>query len=225
MRTGNALLVSALLVLALTGCNQAGSAELSSVDPGTPPVQTVEQAPASAVAVGPTDVSVVMSAATLGDDCTGVGTVPVRAAAPAPKKARAGSQGAASAKMTAARRACQQTSMQLSVSAGPNATATDLGVKSVQLLDEKGKIVAELTASAPAAWSAAGSYAPWNQTIKPGQTLSVTYALTTPVGDALNDRTKTWTMKAVVTVGGKDQTLQRDVTVFVETILPPGVVT
>lgn len=250
MRTANALLLSGLL-LALAGCNQAGSAELSSTDPRTAPAQPAAQEPvsppaeqakpesmagpaepAAVPAVGPAEISVVMSSATLGDDCSGVGTVPVRAAAPAPKKSRASNEGV-SADMAesdaprgaAARRACQQTSMQLSVTAGAKAAATDLAVKTVQLFDEKGKLVAELTASSPSAWSAQGSYAPWDQKIKPGQTLSVTYALTTPIGDVLHDRSKTWTLKATVTVGGKDKTLQRDVTVFVETILPPGVVT
>lgn len=251
MRTGTAPLLAATLVAALFGlsaCKPAASVELSSTDPADPASPPVAQEPIepageaaqdSEMRVPPptasakaAEVTVVMSSATLGDDC-GEGLAPapappkqkasVRDAEAAPEKAASMTQDGARAGV-AARRACQQTSMQLSIAAGPEAKATEVRVKKVQLLDKTGKVVAELTARSPNVWATDGAYSPWDQKITAGKTLSVRYPLSAPGPDA-KERNEVYTLKAIVTVGGKDQTVQREVEVFTYTSLPPGAVT
>ena len=223
MRTGTALLL-VISLFGLSACKPAGSVELSSTDPRSPPaVQPAEaagdvpvsaQAPSAAaeadasVAYRPPEtatakgkeVTVVMASATLGEDC-GQGLEP----APAPKKEKAsasdemkaGSVTQGAHRSVAGRRACQQTSMQLSIAAGADAQATEIRVKKVQILDKSGKVVAELTARTPSVWAEDGAYTVWNQKIAAGKTLSVTYPLSAP-GLAVNARNEVYTLKAKV---------------------------
>ena len=167
-------------------------------------------------------VTVEMISATLADDCGGG-----RPHVPTKMKMKSEKSDAAESRSNVkGKRRCEQTSMQLSVVATAAAEPTDLRVKKVEMLDERGAVVSELTARTPTAWNGAGVYAAWDQRVQPSSSLSVSYALSQPDWNEIDDRwNRTFTLRAVVTVSGRDQTLQRDVTVTAPTSLPPNVKT
>jgi len=160
-----------------------------------------------------------MTAATLADDCGGGPTAPEEASTEKRSKQK-------SAQFAKADRACDQSSMQLSIKLAAGGAATQLVVKKVELFDDKGARIATLTARAPTIWTKDGMYQAWDQQIAPGKELSVSYALSQPPWGAVTDRrNRAYVLKAVVTVGGKDQAVQRDVHIAAPTSLPPGVKT
>lgn len=161
-----------------------------------------------------------MTAATLADDCGG--------GAPAAKSeddAAAAKSKQKSAQFAKEDRACDQSSMQLSIKSSGSA-ATQLTVKNVELFDENGVLIGTLKARTPTLWTKDGNYKSWNQKIAAGADLSVSYALSQPPwGVVSNRRNRTYVLKAVVTVGAGEQTLKHDVHVSAPTSLPPGVKT
>jgi len=170
-----------------------------------------------------------MTAATLADDCGGNRP-------PAPPKQHAKAEAKSKAKANpdlkgdsargVAARACEQSSMQLAIDAPAGAMPGELHVKRVELFDETGASLGELTASAPTRWLDLESYVPWDQRIEPGHELAVSYALSQPSWRGVKDRwNKTYVVKAVISVGGADQTVQQSVEVSAPTSLPPGVKT
>jgi len=170
-----------------------------------PPTKTVPKASAR----------VELTAVALADDCGG--TAPF--AAPVQTRAKGTQDMERGAR---ARRRCEQTSMQLAITA---TGAMNLRVKSVKLYDDAGKLVGTLTASKPTKWSATSSmYETWNESVPASTMINVSYVLSQPSWDRVADRwNKTFTLKAVVTVGGVDQTTQKDVTLSAPTSLAPNV--
>lgn len=110
--------------------------------------------------------------------------------------------------------------MQLAISA---TSATRVTVKSVELLDESGASLGTLAASAPTRWSDTASlYQPWDEQIAGAGTAMVSYVLARPDWDQIDDRwNRTFTLKAVLSVGGTDVPATRDVTIVAEASLPP----
>ena len=225
MRTQTALGIAAVLgSLAVT----AVAAELSGDVPAAPAAsRSMTQPVAPNIIRDPNGVVVVISSASLGDDCG-------RAPGPSRKKSKPGKgasmdmesqHSGAAAKMAA--RACDATSLQLSVMAGANAPATTLTVKSIEVVDEKGNKIADLAPTTTQSWDTKGGvYAPWDGKVAPGQDLQVRYSMNDPDWTKVkNRRDKSYTMNVVVTIGGKDQSLVRNVSLWQETTLPPGVVT
>lgn len=229
MRARNAFLFAGLL-----GCCAAAVAVASELEAGpagrAAPISPVAPTPAKPL---PTDrVTVELTAVTLGEDCGVPAPAPKRKAEAAPQQGplRDAAAGASKphgfAAESVARRACEQTSMQLSVFSPAGLAATDLKVKKVELYDETGKLAGVLTPRTPTLWSASGAYVAWDEKIAPASTLQVSYELSAPDWSKVKERwNKSFTVKAVVTVGGADQKLKRDVYVAGETHLPPGVVT
>lgn len=153
-----------------------------------------------------------MTAATLADDCG------IPAAAPKAKRGRTSS--GARARMA---RRCGKSSIQLSVAATQDAEAAKVTVKSVELLLESGTSLGMLEAQTPTVWSDNG-YEAWDENVDPGEDLSVSYTLAQLDWSQVKDRAnQTFTVKAVVSIGGSDQTVERDVTVHTPTSLPPNV--
>jgi hypothetical protein len=232
------------VVIALGACTKAGPKNEPSPQPPTTdiaPVTTTTPPPTTPPAtVG--KVTVVMTAATLADDCGGSApwTPPTAKYDPPPMKSKGATQPIGKedsnfadmasepkgrAKM--ARRRCEQTSMQLAVTAAAGASPAKLQVKKVELFDQNGKSLGELAASKPTRWTEKSSaYEAWDESVVPDQKLSVSYVLAQPKWDAIPDRmNKTYTVKAIITVDGGDQTVSKDVEVRAPTILPPGVKT
>ena len=164
-------------------------------------------------------VTVEMVAATLGDPC---GTAPAQKPKPN-RKASSETQHGAAAR---ARRPCEPASMTLSVLSGTEAAPTTIKIKRVELFDENGTRIGELTSERPTAWSNDGVFAAWDEKVAAGRELSARYNLSQPDWTGVKDRwNKTFTLKVLVTVGGVDQTLESGVSLVTEVRLPPGVVT
>jgi hypothetical protein len=224
-----------LLFVLVAGCEQ------SAKEPAPAPAPKPEPGLAQPAAPPPTPpkqaTSVELTAVTLADDCGGTPPwgAPVKTgkgeAAPndeegslSPTRAKAKSKADSANFRGAQVRRCEQTSMQLAISAGD---ASTIQVKSVELFDDSGKSLGMLTASKPTRWSDASStYEAWDETVTAGSTSSVSYVLTQPKWDQIGNRwNKTFTLKTVVSVGGATQTAQRTVTLTAPTSLPPNVKT
>ena len=216
-----------LLAVSLAGANTGCSTSFADVPPG--PVKKAAKT-----------VSVSITAATMADDCgPNVDTAPIpeprkpaekseAPAEPAAGKSSAGPAGemadAPSMKSMSPPR-CHQSSMQLSVIAPAGIKNTELRVKKVQIFDTDGTLIGDLTPKAPTVWTK-DVYKPWNQKIKAGESLSVSYSLSNPSwGGVLDPYSKSYTVKVVVSTGGSDLSLDHDVTMYTEASLPPGVVT
>lgn len=222
----------ALLLVGVLGCSKAGTAGEAERPPTTQPTQPAIAPPAPPAPPAPAAaVTVEMTAATLADDCGGAPPYEPPAA-PSAKPAKVlkselkSDQSSGAAARMKAKRRCEQTSMQLAVTAVAGGAPTKLAVKKVELYDETGALVGALTASSPTVWSDAGQYQPWDETIAPAAQLAVSYVLTQPNWAGVANRwNKTYTLKAVISVGGTDQAVQHDVPVEAPTSLPPGVKT
>lgn len=201
----------------------SGGPPPESAPPANPPPPTVEPTPTAEPTTPepPTKlaaVTVQMTAATLADDCGG----PPRAA----KERSSAVKGKQKAAISKGDRACEQSSMQLSVVAGAGGGPIRLAVKKVELFDDKGATIGELTARTPSLWDESGMYQAWDESVAPGKELSVSYALSQPPWGAVPDRrARGYVLKAVLTVGEGEQAVQRDVQVEAPTILPPNVKT
>lgn len=201
------MMKSSLLVLALSSCWTSSTSTVS--QPTSP------------------DVMVELAAVTLGDDCGGAVPPPVAGAAPsatplvASRPAKPAPYTPAGAPMPPGDICegcsytphCDQTSMQLSLKATAGAGTTSIKVKRVELLDSRGKRIADLTSRAPTRWNG-DAYEAWNQSIDAGQRLSASYTLTAPNWDELtggrwNAHTKTFQLRVTLTVGSKDRTVDK----------------
>jgi len=161
---------------------------------------------ASMPAPNPKVTNVEISAVTLGDDC-----------------GRAKSKSRAKADMS--ERACETTSMQLSVRLGEGLPPATLQVKSVELFTAAGASLGMLTPSAPHVWDDSGVYQPWDQKLS-AKRQAITYELSTPDWTQVADRhSASFVLEVIVTVGGADRALQRDVSLSAPTMLPPNVKT
>jgi hypothetical protein len=210
----------ALLLVLSAACTKVGTGNES------PPGEPLQARPAVAPIPVPAKVTppktisrIELTAVTLADDCGG--------AAPSSKAVKAEMKAGAKGKAkqdAAYQRRCEQTSMQLSITAGD---AGKIQIKSVELFDDAGKSLGTLTASKPTRWSDAnGLYETWDETVAAGVTSSVSYVLGQPKFDPGEERwNRTYTLKTVLTVGGVDQTAQKDVTLTAPTTLPANVKT
>ncbi|MEO8700190.1 MAG: hypothetical protein ABI867_09105 [Kofleriaceae bacterium] len=205
------------LLVAILGCSKA-PVDRPITQPEAPAVRPPPVTPAIAT------ITVQMTAATLADDCGGGPNT-----APAPPKAAAKAKQDAPYEPTQAskaKRKCEQSSIQLSITAPAGAKPAELAVKQVELFDETGKSLGVLESRAPSLWSEANGYMPWDQKITPGQELSVSYALGRPDWSKVPERwNKTYVVKAQLSIGGADQTVQQNVEVGAPTSLPPNVKT
>ena len=164
-------------------------------------------------------VSVVMTAVTLADDCGASAQ-----GAPAARRAESDSDSKRESKAVAYR--CRQSSMQLNLLVELGGEVA-LRVKKVELFDDKGAQISELTARSPTVWSEKGAYQAWDEKIVPGQRMAVSYALSQPNwGSVTNRSNKTYLVKAVVSVAGVDLPVEKSVQIAAPpTSLPPDVET
>lgn len=174
---------------------------------------------------GAIDVSI--ASVTLADDCNQPPSTtppPLSAAKQASAEPDSSSQspvaGPSASMMEMGDRACEQSSVQLRVASGAS-EASKLAIKTIELLDENGAKLRDLTPRDPSLWSENG-YVPWDQQIAPQAVLQVSYALSAPFATSGG----TYTVRVVVTAGdGTDRTLEQKLTLEAEASLPPGAVT
>jgi hypothetical protein len=166
-----------------------------------------------------------MTAATLADECGGgPNTRPKPSMAPKSKRSAESNAQRKRASADSASRACEQSSIQLSVSAPEGVAPAKMVVKSVQLQLASGESLGTLQTRAPSVWSEENGYEPWDENVEAGQDISVTYALTQPDWSKVEDRwNQTYTVRAVVSIAGSDQNVEQNVVVDAPTSLPPNV--
>lgn len=190
------------------------------------------------------DVTVNLAAVTLADDCgEDFAAPPPVAAGESVSQSRAPitaadippgvAQGSCASEGDCAhigRRACEQTTMQLSVRSTAGAP-TSIRIKRVELVDEHGTLIGQLDARAPVVW-VSDAYKPWDQTVAPGATLAASYALSAPPWEQLEGgrwgaASKSFQLRVTLAVGEADRTI--DKVAIVSTVAPamiePPVVT
>ena len=198
-------IASALIAIALFGCTKEHPGSDPSPTPGV-------KAPA------PAAVTVAITAVSLAGDCG------QPAADSTVETKRASERDSDRAELRKA--ACEQTSMQLAVTGAAGTQPIQIRVKRVELFDDKGALIGQLSPRTPTVWSQDGTYRPWDQLVPPAQALSVSYALSEPPWGAVTERwNRTYVLRATITVGATDQTIQRDVHVAAPASLPPDVET
>lgn len=162
-----------------------------------------------------------LAAVTLGDDCGSTDLTPPVAQMNRPSPSAIPAGVPAVAPMPPAdicegcvyRPHCDQTSMQLSLRATAGAGTTSVKIKKVELLDARGKFLANLDARMPTKWDGQ-SYVEWNQTITGDQKLSASYLLSAPdwsqlAGNRWNAHTKTFQLRVTLAVGTTDRTVDK----------------
>lgn len=198
-----------MFVLALSACTKASTANETptNTDRGAAPK---------------TKATVTLTAVTFADDCGGTAPhSPPLQTASATAPAEAPARAAPAQDSIAARRRCEQTSMQLAVAA---ASDTQVHIKSVEVFDESGKALGTLTASKPTRWmDGPAAYEAWDEKVVAGQTTRASYVLSQPAFiNRWDERDRTYTVKVVASVGGVDQPLQTTVMIVAQ---PPAVPT
>ncbi len=121
--------------------------------------------------------------------------------------------------------ACEQTTMQLKITAG---AAGAIKIKRVELLDPSGKAVGELTPRAPSKWADDGYHA-WDEHVEAGQDLTTSYALSAPDWSKLpggRDPSVAYRVRVTIAVGDDERTLDKPAMIEGPALpLPEGVVT
>jgi hypothetical protein len=169
------------------------------------------------VTAGPVDLSI--ASVTLADDCGTGPTASPLSAAPAGAVPMGDSSLFAGAASRAAR-ACEQSSVQLRV-ANKTEVPSKITIKKIELLDESGAVIGELTPRDASQWSG-DTYQPWDEQVAANQVLQVSYALSRPAVSPGG----TYIVRLVVVAGdGGEATIEQRKTIQAEASLPPGAVT
>lgn len=156
-----------------------------------------------------TEVEVALAAVTLGDDCGDDAVMPPPVASAKPPV-----EAPTAVAPVDYRPHCDQTAMQLSLRASSGEAPTTVRVTKVELLDDAGRVLAQLASRAPTRWTTDGTYVAWDQTIAPNQTLAASYALAAPNWDALtngrwNAHSKTFRLRVTMTIGSSARTVDK----------------
>jgi hypothetical protein len=178
----------------------------------------------------PNEISVELASVTLAEDCGGTiappkpTTPPTRFAKPPPATADAKSERAPSlargscagpGQCGPARRACEQTSMQIVFNAQSGVRPTTIKIKRVELLDSKGKVLEVLGAHNPKMWSAqSGVYVGWDEALGGNDVIRASYALNAPnwnkhVGGRMHAHAHTFQLRVTVTIGNSERTVEK----------------
>jgi len=180
----------------------------------TPP-QTPDTTPPTNATGGQVDLSI--ASITLAEDCgTPPSSPPLSSAREA---APMGDVDQSFASVAYERRGCEQSSVQLRVANGTEAPST-ITIRKVELLDERGAVLRELTPRDASQWSS-DTYQPWDQQVAANQTLQVSYALSDPSVSPGG----TYTVRLVVATAAGERTIEQRTTLQAEASLPPGAVT
>jgi hypothetical protein len=143
--------------------------------------ETPTQTPIPTFAVPPTvgatsAVVIAVASITLADDCQRAGKAE---AAETSAKMKADSMGKNSmSRMRRIDAPCVQTSVQLELRSSATA-ATTVTLRKIELLDDSGKVLGELTARTPDRWTDAG-YVAWDQSLAAGATVKASWPLSAP---------------------------------------------
>jgi len=159
-------------------------------------------------------VDVEIASVTLADDCADP-TAEMSRRAPG-----------ASEDMNMGDRACEQTAMQLSLTAtggGP----TQIRIAKVELLGADGKPLGVLESRMPTVWNEGNGYVAWDQTIAGGQRVQASYKLSAPDWGAIPDgrwnASTTFHVRVTLVLGTQERTIEKQA--IVRAMMEPDVVT
>lgn len=189
-------------------------------------------------------VEVAIASVTLADDCPDnrgpawslPAPAPAEAAAAPPVADQAASQvsekrapGGSAYSTQEGEAACEQSFVQLRVRGPAGGAATRIAITKVELLDDAGAVLGELTARAPTAWQG-DHYEPWGETVAAGDELATAYELTAPAWATygkgpFESHDGVYTLRVTVAVGDDERTLTQQTVVSGPAVLPPGAVT
>jgi hypothetical protein len=205
-----------LFAAALAGCTKS-STGMSPEPAPTPAKPTPAPDPQPEVRPDPpvASVTVEIASVTLADQCGSSGRMqpPVKTAQAPAKPAASEPAVVAPAKVgpgaRVARRACEQTSMQLAL----KATAGEkVAIKKVELLDANGKLINELAATAPQKWDGS-AYAGWDEKVAAGDDIAVAYALGAPdwnkIGGRYAANGKTFQLRVTLALGAHEKVVEK----------------
>lgn len=151
----------------------------------------------------PNTVDVSIASVTLADDCgTAPTTMPPPRSSMRQKPSTEFADMAEGASMSMAKRRCEQSSVQLRVENG-TAAASDISIKKVELIDESGNVLRELTPREPSKWTG-DSYEPWDGKVDAAQTLQISYSLSQPEVSAGG----TYTVRVTLASAEGDKTVE-----------------
>lgn len=168
----------------------------------------------------PNTVDVAIASVTLAEDCgTGPTTQPPAQSMSRTRPSTEFADMAEAPARSMAKRMCEQSSVQLRVANG-TAAASDISIKKVELIDESGNVLRELTPREPSKWTG-DSYQPWDGKIDAAQTLQISYSLSEPAVSAGG----TYTVRVTIASAEGDKTLETKKTLEAPASLPPGAVT
>lgn len=174
----------------------------------------VTPAVASQPSPDPTEVRVEIASVTLGQECD--------PQAGAKAEAHVKADAAAPAESAKRKRACEQSTLQLSVWGAQVGKPVELRLGTVELLDEQGRALGRLVAREPTRYD--GSvYRAWDQQVAPASSQTVSYKLgAAPVPIA---RDTGYRVQVHVTVGGRERTVTKALRLESPAYLPPDVKT
>ena len=210
-----------------TQTGSAGSAAITVASPGSAantvasPGSAATDAGSAASNAGTVTISV--SSIHLADDCGGGKTpapaVPaaVSPTAPSSPAVRVRPERAAPGAVPRQHQ-CDQSALQLQLVAAPTPNATIIAIQKVELLNQAGDVLGELTPRSPTQWMPSGHYAVWDQSIAGGATVKASYALSAPMWPAYGlTRAKaaqqTFRLRVTVTANGNAQVVSGQATV------------
>ncbi|MCC6996669.1 MAG: hypothetical protein IT370_18805 [Deltaproteobacteria bacterium] len=190
MRVASMVLLGSLSMT--LGCERHQRAAKPPAEPSPTPSPSSQPPPDPT----PLQISAVVASVSLADDCAPHSALPVRAngftlvsTADAPDdpggaaQAPTGGVGITRQRTPArsqTRRACQQTSMQVTLTAGSTGARSNVEIARVELLDADGQApLGDLTARNPRHWTGS-QYDAWDGAIAPGAMLKTTWDLSAP---------------------------------------------
>lgn len=116
-------------------------------------------------------------------------------------------------------RACQQTTLQLQLTSTNPSQASHVTLRSVELLDDTGKVLGQLTARVPTRWQDAGNYVAWDQTVAAKETVKASWPLSAPAWETYGlsraaAAGRSFQVRVTVTTDGNDQVVAGQATVI-----------
>ncbi len=174
--------------------------------------------PSPITADTPPQVSAVLSAVTLADDCAHADASKVEEAK---RSAPDDADRSATVEAESQMRSCTQSSLQLTLT-GANGGKTgraEVKLVKVELIDTAtGKSLGQLTPRNPRLWAdAAGAYQVWDQVIASGQQAKVMFDLSapdwSPIGGRWNAPGKVFRLQATISAGGAESTATKEVSI------------
>ena len=149
---------------------------------------------------------VAIASITLADDC---------GASSATEEAKT----ATGSRMADQDRGCQQTMLQLQLTSTNPRQASHVTLRSVELLDDTGKVLGQLTARVPTQWQATGSYVAWDQNVAANATVQASWPLSAPAWETygLSEAAaagRSFQVRVTLTTDGNDQVVAGQATVI-----------